>query len=101
MVEYSKKFLEHRAKLANFNKLSKSLQEFLEQKADNYRLSFQDLKALVDIAIDLNMWQEGSLIDIWEDKRDKKETIKSIKSRYEDIRAKRKSYSNFRSNKRQ
>ncbi len=97
MVEYSKKFLEHRDKLVNFNKLDEPLQEFIEQKANSYRLSFQDLKALVDMAIDLNMWQEGSLIDIWEDKRDKKGTIKYIKSRYEDIKSKPKSYSNFKS----
>ncbi len=87
MFEYSKKFLEHRAKLVNFNKLDESLQEFIEQKANSYRLSFQDLKALVDMAIDLSMWQEGSLIDIWEDKRDKNGTIKYIKSRYEDIKS--------------
>jgi spore photoproduct lyase len=97
MVEYSKKFLEHRDKLVNFNKLDESLQEFIEQKANSYRLSFQDLKALVDMAIDLSMWQEGSLIDIWEDKRDKKGTIKYIKSRYEDIKSNPKSYSDFKS----
>jgi len=96
MANYSIKFLEHKNRLANFNKLDKTLQDFIEQKAFEYRLSFQDLKALVDIAIDLNMWQEGSLADIWEDRGSRKETIKALKSKYEEIKLKPKSYSSFR-----
>ena len=92
MIDYSIKL----NRLANFNKLDSELKRFIKQKAEKYRLSFQDLKALVDIAIDFGMWQEGSLIDIWEDKRDRKETIKALKSRYEEIKAKPKSYSNFK-----
>jgi spore photoproduct lyase len=94
MVEYSSKFQEH-IKKCNFKRLDDKSKEFLTKKAFKYRLSFQDIKSLVDISIDLNMWQEESLADIWEDRRDRKETIKNIKRVYEDIKSKPKSYSSF------
>jgi spore photoproduct lyase len=55
-----------------FNVLDKNLQNFLKQEASKYRFSHNDLKQLIDIAIDLNMWQEDNLDKIWLATDDKK-----------------------------
>ncbi len=83
----------------NFNKLDNQTQDFIEQKAKEYRLSFQDIKALIDMAIDLNMWQESTLMELWEDKPNRKLTIKAIKQRYNTIQTKPKNYQNFTASK--
>ncbi len=38
---------------------------FLERAADEYYLSFQDLKKLITIGLDLKSWNEGSLVTAW------------------------------------
>ena len=83
----------------NFNKLDNKTQDFIEQKAKEYRLSFQDIKALIDMAIDLNMWQESKLMELWEDKPNRKLAIKAIKERYNPIQTKPKNYQNFTASK--
>ena len=92
------KFKQHIQRL-NFDRLDEITQNFIEEKADNYRLSFQDIKLLIEIAIDLKMWQEGSLIDIWQDKRDRKTTINEIKKSYNLLKNQPKSYQNFTSSR--
>ena len=48
-----------------FNKLPQEEQLFLEEATNKYRLSHQDRKQLIDIAIDLDMWREENLSKIW------------------------------------
>ncbi len=48
----------------NFYKLSEKEREFLRELFISLYLSSQDLKKLIDIAIDLKMWREGSIIEI-------------------------------------
>lgn len=48
-----------------FLKLPKKEQDFIDTASDKYRLSQQDRKQLIDIAIDLDMWDEPNLSDIW------------------------------------
>ncbi len=78
-----------------FDKLDKKTQEFIKTKAFLYRFSFQELKQLVDMSIDLNMWNEESIEEIWQDKANKKATFSHIKNRYQEIKTKPKSYQNF------
>ncbi len=58
-----KKFLQN----LNLSKFSQKERDFIKEKAFLYRFSFQELKQLVDMAIDLKMWGEGSLEDLWKD----------------------------------
>jgi len=94
MENYREKFEKH-IKSCNFTKLDKKLQDFLEEKAYLYKFSFQDIKQLVDMQTDLNMWEEKSLNEIWIDKGDKKKTLIYIKNIYEMLKQKPKSYKNF------
>ncbi len=48
-----------------FQKLPLKEQRFLEEITVKYRLSQQDRKQLIDIAIDLDMWDEPNLSEIW------------------------------------
>jgi spore photoproduct lyase len=94
MENYREKFEKH-IKNCNFTKLDKNLQKFLEEKAYLYKFSFQDIKQLVDMQTDFNMWEEKSLNEIWQDKGDKKKTLIYIKNIYEMLKQKPKSYNNF------
>jgi spore photoproduct lyase len=94
MEDYKEKFEKH-IQSCNFTKLDQTTQNFLKEKAYEYRLSFQDLKQFVDIAIDLDMWEEEPLHLMWQDKENKKKTLVHVKSLYEDLRQRPKSYKNF------
>ncbi|MBL0687552.1 MAG: hypothetical protein JJV95_00375 [Sulfurospirillum sp.] len=96
MEYYREKFKRH-VKDSNFTKLEKSSQKFLEEKAYMYRLSFQDIKQLIDISIDLEMWDEESIKKIWKDNQNKKKTLLHVKNMYEDIKTKPKKYIKFKS----
>ena len=96
MQEYSIKFKKHISN-SNFYKLTPQTQEFIETKAREYRLSFQNIKSLIDMATDLVMWQEPTIMDLWKDKGSKKETINHLKNLYKEIKKKPKSYDGFNS----
>ena len=51
-----------------FSTLSQKHRDFLEQKSKKFGFSFQEIKQLIDIATDLEMWQEGELSDLWNEK---------------------------------
>ena len=57
MEDYREKFNKH-INNSNFTKLEKNLQEFIAKKAFLYKFSFSDIKQLVDMSIDLKMWDE-------------------------------------------
>jgi len=101
MEDYREKFAKH-IKSCNFTKLDITTQDFLEEKAYMYRFTFSDIKQLVDMAIDLDMWEEEPLHKKWEDKDNKKKTLLHVKSFYEELKQKPKSYKEFNvsSNKR-
>ncbi len=48
-----------------FQKLPSKEQDFIKHATDRYHLSIQDRKQLIDMAIDLDMWDEENLSDIW------------------------------------
>ena len=96
MEDYREKFNKHKQN-CNFTRLDKNLQDFLQIKAYMYQLSFQDIKQLVDISIDLKMWDEKNLKDIWVDEEGRKKTLLHVKSFYEELKAKPKKYGEFKS----
>ncbi len=96
MENYREKFKKH-IDNSNFEKLEKSLQEFIEDKAYAYRFSFSDIKQLIDISIDLKMWDEKSIKEIWIDEQNKKKALLHVKSFYENLKNKPKKYGEFKS----
>ena len=94
MEDYREKFEKH-IESCNFRKLDKTTQDFLEKKAYMYRFTFSDMKQLVDMAIDLDMWEEEPLHVKWQDEDNKKKTLLHVKSFYEKLKQKPKSYKNF------
>ncbi|BCD68430.1 spore photoproduct lyase family protein [Nitratiruptor sp. YY09-18] len=77
-----------------FANLPKSEQEFVRTQAYKWRLSAAQLKQLCDIGIDLYMWSEGSLANLWEGES-KEEILSNIQKRYEEIKRRPKSYDGF------
>jgi spore photoproduct lyase len=49
----------------SFRYLPEEQQSFLQQQACRYHFSMQDVRKLTEIALDLNMWGEGSIIELW------------------------------------
>jgi len=86
---------EERSKNTLFNNLPQNQQEFIKDRANKLHLSFQELKQLIDMTIDLNMWQEGTIVDIWPKLENKKQILKTLKTKYEEIKFKVKSYEGF------
>ena len=78
-----------------FYNLPKSQQLFIRQKAYTLRFSHQEIRQIVDIARDLEMWNERSLEEIFPTHSQKKVVFTRLKRIYEDIRSKPNSYENF------
>ncbi len=73
----------------NYNSLSKAQKQFFKDAFYKYKFSLQSFKQLIDIAIDLKMWNEESIEDIWPyDKQDAKEILKYIKKYYQSLKNK-------------
>ncbi len=64
MSAYSSKFVTISRQTA-FRYLPDEQQQFLRQQALRYRFTLQDLRQITEIALDLNMWEEGTLIELW------------------------------------
>jgi spore photoproduct lyase len=75
-----------------FESLHVNTQKFLHVKAEELRLSFSQIRNLIEIAIDLQMWDEGSLEEFWEETNDKKQTLLHVKKIYDELKQKPKTY---------
>lgn len=73
MSKFDKAFLE-----SGYSKLPKKTLKFLKEKSTSYRYSFQEIRQLLDMAIDFHMWNEGGFEEFWED-LDKKSSFEKIK----------------------
>lgn len=78
-----------------FYKLSPSEQEFIRLKAHLHRFSHQEIKQIIDIARDLEMWNEKSIIEIFPEHSQKKIVFSRLKKAYEEMRNKPNSYKDF------
>lgn len=78
-----------------FTKLPHAEQAFIKQKAYALKFSHQELKQIVDIARDLGMWNEKSIVEIFPDHDQKKVVFTRLREAYEDIRNTPNSYKNF------
>ena len=95
MNQYEDKF-ETNIIQTHFQRLSEDEQASLKKHALLYRFSFQELKQLVDMAIDFNMWNERRLSELLEKEYDsKKAAFSAIRSIHQDLKNGSNSYDNF------
>jgi len=78
-----------------YTKLPLHEQEFIKEKAFEYRFSHQELLQIINIARDLEMWDEKRVYEIFPDHPTKKVALKRLKEAYETIRNTPNSYENF------
>ncbi len=78
-----------------FLKLDTKTQDFIKEKALYFRFSFQELKQLIDMSVDFEMWNEKRIYEIWKDFENKKQTFTYIKEIYEELKNNPKSYAKF------
>ncbi|MDT8339025.1 MAG: hypothetical protein RQ763_07480 [Sulfurimonas sp.] len=78
-----------------FHKLSQSEQEFIRSRAYMYRFSHQEIRQIIDIARDLEMWNEKNIIEIFPEHSQKKVIFSRLKKAYEELRNKPNSYKDF------
>jgi len=78
-----------------FNKLPSEIQEFIKQKSLKLRFSHQEIRQIIDIARDLSLWNEGSIIEIFPEHEQKKVVFARLKKTYEELKSKPNSYKDF------
>lgn len=81
-----------------FSKLPQNEQDFIKQKSYELKFSFSEIKQIIDIAIDLNTWNEKNIINIFPEHNQKKVVFTRLNKLYESIRCKPNSYKNFELN---
>ncbi|WP_320036034.1 spore photoproduct lyase family protein [Halarcobacter sp.] len=94
-MTYKEKFEESLPK-TNFKNLSFENQEFITKIAFLYEFSFQELKQIIDFAIDFNMWHEPDISKLFnEEYANRKNAFNDIRKKWENFRSKPNSYKNF------
>jgi len=94
MNQYLDKFNEA-IKNTVFLKLPQNTQTFIKEKSLLLKFSFSEIKQIVEIARDLDMWDEKNIIDVFPNHEQKKVVMSRLKKAYETIRSKPNSYDNF------
>ncbi len=95
MNTYNEKFETAIAK-TNYPNLSESEQATLKTKAFEFRFSFQEVRQLINFAIDFNMWNESSLTELFtKEMTNKKQAFTYIRKEHERLQAKQNSYDGF------
>lgn len=95
MKNYSDKFQESILK-TNFQHLPQQTQQCIEEKAHEYQFSFQELKQLIDFAIDFKLWHEKDISEYFQEKHlNRKAAFNHIRTIWEDLKAKPNSYATF------
>ena len=94
MNTYEEKFNTAVAKTF-FAKLPLHEREFIKENAFALRFTHQELKQICDMARDLGMWNEKSIIDIFPQHSQKKVIFSRLRLAYETIRNAPNSYQNF------
>ncbi len=95
MQTYNEKFNTFIEK-TNFTNLHVSERDYIQKQALHYRFSFQELKQLIDMAIDFNMWNEKSITErLHSNFSSKKEAFNCIRKEHYTLKNSLKSYKNF------
>jgi len=94
MNQYTDKFNDA-IKNTVFLKLPQTTQEFIKEKAFLLKFSFSEIKQIIEIARDLDMWNEKSIVELFPTHEQKKVVMARLKKAYEELRAKPNSYEDF------
>ncbi len=78
-----------------FKNLTADEQKFIRSQALKYNFSHQDIKQIIDIARDLTLWDEGSIVDLFPNYDHKKAILQKVKKTYQELKNKPNSYKNF------
>lgn len=86
-----------------YTSLSLPNKDFIGKKSEIFGFSFQEIKQIIDIAADLEMWQEGKISGIWNEERTEKlkgknlrqELLKRVKEKWEYLKKESNNYENF------
>jgi len=62
---------------SGYTHLSQKSVAFLEELSQKKRFSFQQIRQLLDMAVDFKMWQKGDIEDLWPD--EEKDGFKTVK----------------------
>jgi len=79
-----------------FSKLPQSEQTFIREVAFKYKFSHQELIQIINIARDLEMWDEACISEIFPEHPSRKVVFKKLREKYEAIRNTPNSYENFK-----
>ncbi len=79
-----------------YAKLPQNEQQFIQEVAEKYRFSHQELIQIINIARDLGMWDEKRITEIFPKHPSRKIVFTKLKESYEAIRNAPNSYENFR-----
>ncbi len=94
-MSYKEKF-ELNLPKTNFDNLPKETQEFIKEKSFIYGFSFQELKQLIDFAIDFRMWHEDDISVVFKDEySNKKEAFNHIREVWNSLKNRPNSYDKF------
>ena len=78
-----------------FSKLPLAEQKFIEEKSFLLKFSHQEIKQIIDIARDLEMWNEPTIEKIFPNHDQRKVVFTRLRKSYETIRDKKNSYDGF------
>lgn len=77
-----------------FQHLPESGRGFLRQQATRYRFTLQELRLVTEIALDLEMWQQGDIASHWPDmaarapdKNQKKQLLNKLRQNWSELRS--------------
>ena len=93
-MTYNEKF-NNAIKGGFYEKLTPTHQNFIRDKAFALKLSHQEIKQLIDIARDLELWDEDELESIFPQTEHKKTAMQGVRKAYEALRNAPNSYENF------
>ncbi len=89
--------LESVIEMTPFNNLDSSDRESIRQASLAYRFSHQELKQIIEMALDFRMWGELSISEcLNRDFATRKEAFGTVKRQWEDLKRTPKSYSGFK-----
>ena len=94
MNTYDEKF-ETSIRSTYYAKLPHAQQTFIKTKAYEHKFSFQQLRLIIEMANDFEMWNEQNIIDIWPDHMHSKVILQRITKIYEEVKNRPNSYDGF------
>jgi len=93
-ANYARK-LETVIKRSNFSNLDSQDQATFRTRSLKYRFTTQELKQLIDMALDFKMWGESGIHKFFREKSEKKAVFEAMKNAWIGLKKAPKSYDNF------